>query len=102
MTRLDHRHRAMAARRFSSQTLERVIEPVLADLHAEYRDARQQGLAMASGAAFGYFVLMWGLRLLAQQGNMAPMLAAWLPNLVLLTLSGTLRRIDSATKRQIS
>lgn len=44
MTRPGDRLRAFLSRRFAAQTMERVIEPILADLQCEYAAARARGL----------------------------------------------------------
>jgi hypothetical protein len=51
MTRPGDRIRAIAARLFAAQTMERVIEPVLADLQCEYDEARARGRVWRSRAS---------------------------------------------------
>ena len=43
MTRPGTRLRAMAARLFDAQTMERYVDPAVADLEAEYEDAAARG-----------------------------------------------------------
>ncbi|HET7697086.1 MAG TPA: LptF/LptG family permease [Vicinamibacterales bacterium] len=43
MTPAAERIRALASRLFAAQTMERVVDPILADLHCEYADALARG-----------------------------------------------------------
>lgn len=69
MTRPAERIRAVAARLLSAQTMERVIDPVLADLQCEYDEAIERGLLwrarlglVRSYLAFARALLWLGVR----------------------------------------
>ena len=66
--RLLHR---IAARIYCAKTLERVIEPAIADLQREYLDASNRGHAAITKLVANYLAVLWVISICTLQGSAA-------------------------------
>jgi hypothetical protein len=78
---------------YGPRTLERLVDPALADLQVEYDAAVQAGRKWRS--VFGYYVIMYSARRLGLDGEVPAVTAAWAPNAALLILSFAVVKLGS-------